>query len=181
MVCKGLRSVTERPAQTETASASDRHRASPSQERVPAEAAAGPDSIGAAGSSLLAAAAAAGGRGAAEPGSPASTSGSATTCSSVPASAPSSLLSGAGEQRSHAGQHLQLRPAQAVHRRSEPRRLGLRHPVVRLLGVQPVLPSVPPHHPQALRQGQHARVPQGRERGVPRLSVLPASASSFPH
>lgn len=160
-----------------------KHSSSPSQQRVPAEAAAGPDSTGTAGggSSLLAragTAAAAGGK--AEPGSPASNTGSAATCSGIPPAATAPLLPGAGEQhRHHAGQHLQLRPAQAVHRRPEPRRLGLRHPIVGLLRLQPLLPAVPSRLPQALRQGQRAAVPPGRQPGLARLAVLPAPATAF--
>lgn len=140
------------------------------QERVPAETAAGPGSTGTAGGRRL-------------PGSPTSTSatarGSASTCSAVSAPAASPVLPGVREQRRHAGQHLQLRQAQAVHRRPESRRGRLRHPVVGLIGVQPVLPPVSSHPSQALQQGHHACLQQSRERGDSGLAVLPASASSL--
>lgn len=141
------------------------------QEPVPAETAAGPGSTGTAGRRRL-------------PGSPTSTSattrGSAPTCSAVSAPASSPVLPGVREQHHHAGQHLQLRQAQAVHRRSESRRGRLRHPVVRLIGVQPVLPPVSPHPSQALQQGHYAHLQQGRECGVSELSVLPTSSSALP-
>lgn len=158
-----------------------KHSSSLSQQRVPAEAAAGPDSTGAAGggSSLLAGAASAAG-GISEPGSPASTTGSAATCSGIAPTTTAPLLPGAGEQhRRNAGQHLQLRPAQAVHRRPEPWRLGLRHPIVGLLRLQPLLAAVSARLPQALWQGQRAAVPQGRQPGLARLAVLPAAAAAF--
>lgn len=150
---------------------------SASQERFPAKAAAGPDSIGAARNSQLAA-------GAAEPGNPTSTSGSASgsasTSSTISTSPPSSLLPGVGEQRSHAGQHLQLRPAQAVHCCSEPRWNGLRHPVLWFLRVEPVLPAVTSHLAQAVQQGHYAPLHQGQQRGVPELSFFPTSTSTLP-
>ncbi|KAF7649463.1 hypothetical protein LDENG_00141120, partial [Lucifuga dentata] len=172
-------------------------------ERRSAEAAAGPDSIGAAGSSQLATAA-----GATRPGAPSSsaataaTSGSASsTCSTLSSSSSSSLLPGVGEQHSHAGQHLQLCPAEAVYSCPEPRGSRLRHSVLWLLRVQPVLPPrgsrlrhsvlwllrVQPVLPplsslltQALQQGHRAPLHQGQQRGVSQFSFLPSSASTLP-
>lgn len=125
------------------------------QEPVPDQAAARPDPPRATGSSHLAAAA--------KPGSPTSTTTTSTSSrspfprASLATAPPAAVLPGAGDRRHHAGQHLQLCTAQAVHRCPNIGHVPLR-PLLWVIRVQRVLPPLSQHPTQALQQSHPASV-----------------------